>query len=308
MKRLLSVVLLAVLLSTVGISCEGSVTPPSPTGIPTESVVTTETPIVVPSPIPPTRTPLLTETPVSTAKAATPPVPITTAPIEKPSISPTPEPKRSPTLVQVPTATPTALSFELLSWEVIEDSSAAALQIRFAVNRQTQIRILNPGGEVTGTSPAIEPIERQATVRIGKSGTTPESGKYQLYIREGTRWLLARELSFAGYSLSFKNVLLASRSSGRNQYLVDAVRFTVNNTGDLPAYFSREMRVKIMGTEAIFINRATTPMVAAQKESFFEATGQLGPFPDGGYPIEFVLALSADHPLTFTHATVAGIP
>lgn len=308
MKQLLSAVLLAVLLSTVGMSCEGSVAPPSPAGIPTESVVATGTPTVVRSPVPAAPTPFLTGTPVSTATAAATPVAVTSAPIEKPSPGPTPKPKPSPTLTKPPVATPVALSFELLSWEVIEDGNAAALQVRFAVNRQTQIRILNPGGEVTGTSPTIEPIERQATVRISKSGTTPEPGKYQLYVREGTQWLLAKELSFAGCSLSFKNALLASRSSGKNQYLVDTVRLTVSNTGDLPAYFSREVRVKIMGTEAIFINRATTPGVAAQKESIFEATGQVGPFSEGGYPIEFVFTLSADHPLTFTYATWVGVP
>ncbi|MBI4329660.1 MAG: hypothetical protein HY673_00080, partial [Chloroflexi bacterium] len=211
-----------------------------------------------------------------------------------------------------PKPSPTPLALEVSGWEATIDGDNAAVQIRFTVNKATQLRLLDPEGEEVAASTAIDAIERQVTVRMARPRQTPKAGTYQLYAREGGQWILVRELAFEGPRLSVKTVQLITQpltaKTARNQFSVRGVRLVLSNTGDLPAFLGREMDVSILGTASKFNITSTSPRVSPHHEASFEATGNVSPFFSDLHSVEMTLVLQSEPPVNLIFSVNAGIP
>ncbi|MBI4332982.1 MAG: hypothetical protein HY673_17080, partial [Chloroflexi bacterium] len=258
-----------------------------------------------PSPVR-TETPRVEATPQPKVKPrATPEPSPESSPEAKPTRAPKPTPR--PRLTPTPKPSPTPLLFELSGWEAIDDGGHAALQVRFAINKPARFTLLNPDGQEVGTSPLVQPIERQVTIRMGATGRTPKPGLYQLYTTDEGRLIPAREIRVEGPRLALRSFQFVSQPLPRNQFSVRGIRFALHNSGDVPAYFDRLVDVKILGTPAKFTLPAS-PRVAPRQEVLFEASGNASPFSSDSLAVELTLTVQSDSPSPVVFSSFAGIP
>jgi hypothetical protein len=128
-------------------------------------------------------------------------------------------------------------SFSLNSWELIDNDGFAALNIDFTCDGTVNLKLINPTNSVVYSDSFIQNAD--AKYHLGTYRETPTAGTYELVAKDsGGNEIFSQSLTYNGAQLSIESNTQKwwKRDAWIGTYSLIELRFSVQNSGDLPAY------------------------------------------------------------------------